>query len=92
MQAVQDHPRSDRTVHHGDRRALARKSRVQQLARAATRGIRNRRQRMEARIAVYNELIPLIEQHHRAVQRLHRTYLPLVAGLGLALTALLFLE
>lgn len=96
MQAVQDHSRETRstltTARLEDRRALARKTSVQQLARAATRGIQNRRQRMEARIAIYNELIPVIEQQHRARRRLHQTYLPLVAGLGLALTFLLTLE
>jgi hypothetical protein len=90
MQAVHDHPQTGTPTPAPagvqDRRSLARKTRVQRLARAATRGIANRRQRMEARIAIYNELIPVIEQHYRARQRLHRIYLFLLAGLSLALT------
>ena len=93
MQAVQAQTQPDRpSVPIGDRRALARRTRVQQLARVATRGIQNRKQRMAARIALYNELLPMMERHHRTVRRLHRTYLPLIAGLGLALTYVIALD
>lgn len=53
--------------------ALERKSAAQQLARSATRVVADRRSRAEAKAAVYNHLIPILELHYQSQRRLHRT-------------------
>ena len=62
-----------------DQQALARKSSAQRLARSATEAISDRRIRAEAKVAVYNHLIPILERHHDTQQALHRTYRRLLA-------------
>jgi hypothetical protein len=56
-----------------DQLALERKSNAQQLARSTTRTIPDRKCRAEIKVAVYNHLVPILEQHHRAQQQLRRT-------------------
>lgn len=68
-----------------DQLALERKTNAQQLARSATRTISDRKCRAEIKVAVYNHLVPILEQHHRAQQQLRRTCRQLFVCLGGAL-------
>jgi len=49
---------------------LARKAYAQQLARIASRAVRDRRQRAEVKIHIYNQLLPVLESHARERARL----------------------
>ena len=61
---------------------LARKSYAQQLARSATQTISDRRHRAEIKAAVYNHLIPVLDQNFKAQQHLRSRYRKLVAAFG----------
>ncbi len=77
-----------------ERLALERKSAAQQLARAATEAISDRKLRALAKADVYGQILPVLDSHHGAQLKLHRTYRRLLAwtcgAFGLAtLTAVL---
>ena len=70
--------------------ALERKSAAQQLARAATEAISDRKLRAVAKADVYGQILPVLDQHHGAQLKLHRTYRRLLAWIcGAFLLALL---
>ena len=77
--AVEDYLKTTRPTFRwresgGEKAELVRKAFAQQLARAATRTVNDRHSRAEVRIAVYNHVTPLLEQHHKAIANLHRFY------------------
>ena len=59
--------------------ALERKSAAQKLARAATEAISDRKLRALAKADVYGQILPLLDHHHSAQLKLHRTYRRLLA-------------
>jgi hypothetical protein len=63
---------------------LERKSYAQQLARSATRTISDRRHRAEIKAAVYNHLIPILDQNFHAQQHLRSRYRKRLAAVGAA--------
>ena len=63
-----------------DQLALERKTSAQRLARSATARITDRKVRAEAKVAVYNHIMPILERHYDAERQLHRTYRRLLAG------------
>ena len=65
--------------------AQVRKSFAKQLARTASRSVKDRHNRAEVNAAVYNHLTPLLEQHHRAQRELQHFYSTLLFWLGGAL-------
>jgi hypothetical protein len=86
MQAIEDYQQTTMKPRLFDRRSneqrkLARKTSAQQISRSATRAIPDRRCRAETKVAVYNHLVPILEQHHRAQARLHRSYQRVIAAL-----------
>jgi len=86
MQAAEESPQSSQqksvaTRRTGAQLTLERKSTAQQLARSATRTINDRKCRSDARIAIYNHLVPILEEQHLNQQQLHRTYRQLIAWL-----------
>ena len=62
--------------------ALERKSAAQQLARAATEAISDRKLRAVTKADVYGQILPVLNQHHGAQRKLHRTYRRLLAWTG----------
>jgi len=62
-----------------EKRALERKSTAQRLARAATEAISDRKLRALAKADVYGHVLPLLDNHYGAQQKLHRTYRRLLA-------------
>lgn len=62
-----------------EREALERKSAAQQLARASTEGIPDRKMRAIAKADVYKQLLPVLNAQHSSEQQLHRTYRRLLA-------------
>jgi hypothetical protein len=86
MQAVEDYQQTTMKPRLFDRRSaeqrtLARKTSAQHISRSATRAISDRRCRAETKVAVYNHLVPILEQHHRAQAKLHRNYRRVIAAL-----------
>lgn len=63
-----------------ERLALARKSTAQQLARAATEAIADRKLRALTKADVYAQILPVLNHYHGAQRKLHRTYRRLLAG------------
>ena len=53
-----------------------------QLARSATKTIDDRRKRAEIKAAVYNHLIPLLNQHAKTQAATHKFYQKLLMMLG----------
>ena len=70
---------SQRETQKENRRTLERKSTAQQLARAATEAIADRKLRALAKADVYGHILPLLEDHYGAQRKLHRTYRRLLA-------------
>ncbi len=62
-----------------DRLALERKSTAQQLARAATEAITDRKLRALTKADVYGQILPVLNHHHGVQRKLHRTYRRLLA-------------
>ena len=65
--------------------ALQRKSTAQQLARASTEAIVDRKLRALAKADVYKQVLPVLDTQHSNEQQLHRTYRRLLAWTGGAL-------
>ena len=79
LQAVDDHLRSCQPGwilpgRQNDRLELRRKASAQRLARAASRSIDDRKARQQARIELYNQLLPILERQYHAQRKLHRVY------------------
>lgn len=62
-----------------ERLALERKSAAQALARAATESISDRKLRALAKADVYGQILPVLDDHYGAQEKLHRTYRRLLA-------------
>ncbi len=62
-----------------ERLALERKSTAQQLARAATEAISDRKLRALTKADVYGQILPVLDHHHGVQCKLHRTYRRLLA-------------
>ena len=59
--------------------ALERKTEAQQLARAATEAIPDRKLRALTKADVYGQILPVLDHHHDIQLKLHRTYRRLLA-------------
>ncbi len=68
---------------------LVRKSYAQQLARAASVPVSNRRERAETKASIYNHLLPLLEMHADEQTELRSYYQKLLLGTGGGLFATL---
>jgi hypothetical protein len=75
--------------------ALARKASAQRLARTATEAISDRKLRALAKADVYSHVLPVLDAHYGAQQRLHRIYRRLLAltcgALAIALLSAVYL-
>jgi len=68
--------------------ALARKSYAKQIARMASKTIRDRHQRAAVKVHIYNQLLPVLETHAREQARLRSFNRKLLAMLGVCLLLL----
>jgi hypothetical protein len=73
------------------RELLVRKSYAQQLARAASKSVKDRRKRAELKAEIYAHLLPLLEAHDREQSAGRRMYQKLIGALSAALIVVLAL-